>query len=49
VIWNEPGYRSSYSEMMGLPEEQLSTEYWFPWYNNLNINSMDQGFRFGVP
>ena len=45
VIWKEPGYRSSYSEMIGLPKEQLSTEYWFPWYNNLSTNSMDQGFR----
>ena len=45
VIWKEPGFRASYSEMMGLPVEQLSSEYWFPWYNNLSINSMDQGFR----
>ncbi|MCI0550534.1 MAG: hypothetical protein L0287_06240 [Anaerolineae bacterium] len=45
VIWKEPGFRSSYSEMMGLPTEQLSTEYWFPWYNNLDTASMDQGFR----
>src|SRR5688500_9308019 len=45
VIWQEPGPRFSYSEMMGLPKEQLSTEYWFPWYNNLDIPSMDQGFR----
>jgi len=45
VIWQEPGYRSSYSEMMGLPKEQLSDEYWFPWYNNLSTASMDQGFR----
>ena len=45
VIWNEPGFRASYSEMMGLPKEQLSTEYWFPWYNNLDKASMDQGFR----
>ena len=49
VIWQEPGFRASYSEMMGLPVEQLSTEYWFPWYNNASINSMDQGFRIGVP
>jgi hypothetical protein len=47
MIWKEPGYRSSYSEMMGLPKEQLSTEYWFPWYNNAVPNSMDQGFRIG--
>jgi hypothetical protein len=45
VIWQEPGFRSSYSEMMGLPKEQLSNEYWFPWFNNLDTPSMDQGFR----
>jgi mannan endo-1,4-beta-mannosidase len=45
VIWKEPRFRASYSEMMGLPKEQLSNEYWFPWYNNASINSMDQGFR----
>ncbi|HET9909727.1 MAG TPA: glycoside hydrolase domain-containing protein, partial [Anaerolineales bacterium] len=45
VIWEEPGFRSSYSELIGLPQEQLSTEYWFPWYNNAVVNSMDQGFR----
>ncbi|HET9905662.1 MAG TPA: hypothetical protein VFQ23_03455, partial [Anaerolineales bacterium] len=44
VIWQEPGYRSSYSELMGLPKEQLSTQYLFPWYNNAT-QSMDQGFR----
>ncbi|MCI0553761.1 MAG: hypothetical protein L0287_22665 [Anaerolineae bacterium] len=49
VIWQEPGYRTSYSEMMGLPKELLSTEYWFPWYNNAFPATMDQGFRFGVP
>ena len=47
VIWKEPGFRASYSEMMGLPAEQLSTEYWFPWYNNAVPASMDQGFRIG--
>jgi hypothetical protein len=45
VIWKEPGKRYSYSEMMGLPKEQLSNEYWFPWYNNMSVTSMDQGFR----
>ena len=49
VIWQEPGYRSSYSELMGLPVGQLSTEYWFPWYNSAATNSMDQGFRIAVP
>lgn len=49
VIWTEPGFRSSYSEMMGMPVEQLSQQYWFAWYNNADINSMDQGFRIAVP
>ncbi|MCI0552705.1 MAG: hypothetical protein L0287_17275, partial [Anaerolineae bacterium] len=48
VIWKEPGYRTSYSKLMGLPKEQLSDEYWFPWYNNANP-FMDQGFRIAVP
>jgi hypothetical protein len=48
VIWHETGQSTSYSEMMGLPLEQLSTEYWFPWYNNAT-SSMAQGFRIGVP
>jgi hypothetical protein len=48
VIWKEPGYRSSYSELMGLPVEALSTEYWFPGYNNATT-SMDQVFRIAVP
>jgi hypothetical protein len=47
VIWQEPGQRTSYSELMGLPAEQLSTEYWFPWYNNLAKAAMNQQFRFG--
>ena len=46
VIWTEPGFRSSYSELMGLPKAQLSTSYWFPWYNNLDL---DTQLRFGVP
>ena len=49
VIWQEPGFRSSYSEMMGMPVEALSTEYWFPWYNNVDTVSMNQAFRISVP
>jgi hypothetical protein len=49
VIWQENAKRTSYSELMGLPKGQLSSEYWFPWYNNLSTTSMDQQFRFGVP
>lgn len=50
VIWKEPGFRTSYSEMMGLPNPSLSTTCWFPWYNNLFANTiMDQGFRISTP
>jgi hypothetical protein len=49
VIWQEAGQRTSYTELMGLPKEQLSSEYWFPWYNNAATASMDQAFRVGMP
>ena len=29
----------SYSELIGLPAERLSQEYWYPIYNNVNIKS----------
>src|SRR5687768_17218839 len=45
VIWQEPGFRATYSEMMGVPLEQLSTEYWLPWYNNVDTTAMNQGLR----
>ena len=35
---------SSYSELMGLPANQLTSSYTFPWYNNLTLNSQ---LRFG--
>ena len=28
----------SYYEIMGLPGTQLTTQYWFPWYNSLVMN-----------
>ena len=36
----------SNNEMMGLPAGQLSTTYWMPWYNNVNMYTQ---LRFGVP
>ena len=30
---------SSYSEMMGLPAEQVTDSYVFPWYNSLHIST----------
>jgi hypothetical protein len=37
---------SSFYEMMGLPGTQLSTQYYFPWYNNVAMNSE---LRLAVP
>jgi hypothetical protein len=37
----------AYAEMIGYPDDQLATEYWFPWYNNktystqLRVSNMD--------
>jgi hypothetical protein len=46
VIYKVNGGPTSFSEMMGLPENQLDTTYWFPWYNNVDL---DTQFRLGVP
>jgi len=37
---------TSFAEMMGLPQAQLTTSYYFPWYNDL---SLDTQLRFAVP
>ena len=37
---------NSYYEMTGLPNTWLSTQYWFPWYNNI---AMDSQLRIAVP
>jgi hypothetical protein len=37
---------SSFYELMGLPNTQLSSQYFFPWYNNVAMNSQ---LRFAVP
>jgi CSLREA domain-containing protein len=44
VIYKVNGVKTSFTEMMGLPAEQLSTTYWFPWYNNADL---DTQLRFG--
>ena len=30
---------TSFNEVMGVPTEQLSTEYWFPWYDNIYMTT----------
>ena len=37
---------TSFSEMMGLPDALKTTSYWFPWYNNIDL---DTQLRFAVP
>jgi hypothetical protein len=38
---------SSVGSPLGLPTQQLSSTYWFPWYNNTGL--LDSQLRFGVP
>jgi calcineurin-like phosphoesterase family protein len=46
VIYTVNGVPTSFSEMMALPNSQLNTIYWLPWYNNVDL---DTQLRFGVP
>ena len=39
VIYKIHGVNTSFSEMMALPNAQLSTTYWLPWYNNVDLDS----------
>jgi hypothetical protein len=51
------GLYSSYSEFLGLsvgsplglPGNELSPSYWFPWYNNATSGGLNSQLRFGVP
>ena len=44
VIYKVKGVQTSFSEMMALPDNQLDTTYWLPWYNNVDL---DTQLRFG--
>jgi hypothetical protein len=46
VIYTVNGVNTSFSEMMGLPGNQVNTTYWFPWYKDIDL---DTQLRFGVP
>jgi hypothetical protein len=46
VIYKVNGINTSFSEMMGLPDNLLDSIYWLPWYNNMDL---DTQIRFGVP
>jgi len=45
MLYNTSTFSSLY-EMTGLPDTQLSTQYFFPWYNDVAMNSQ---LRFAVP
>jgi hypothetical protein len=49
AVWLKNGVWNSYSELMGLPKESLSTEYWFPYYNFASPANLDEQLRFGRP
>jgi uncharacterized protein YcfL len=44
VIYKVNGVNTSFTEMMALPNTQLATPNWLPWYDNVN---MDTQLRFG--
>ena len=44
IVYKVNGAATSFSEMMALPNSQISTTYWLPWYNNVD---MDTQLRFG--
>jgi hypothetical protein len=46
VIYTVNNIPTSFSEMMALPNSQLNTTYWLPWYNNITL---DTQLRFGIP
>ena len=46
VIYRVNNTNTSFSELMGLPDQLLDSTYWLPWYNNANL---DTQLRFGVP
>jgi hypothetical protein len=46
LIYKVNGVATSFSEMMALPNNQLDATYWFPWYNNVDL---DTQLRFGFP
>src|SRR5258706_4608931 len=46
VIYKVNGSNTSFSEMLALPNSQLDTTYWLPWYNNVDL---DTQLRFAMP
>ena len=39
IIYKVKGVNASFSEMMALPNSQLDTSYYLPWYNNVDLDT----------
>ncbi|HLF75832.1 MAG TPA: PQQ-dependent sugar dehydrogenase [Anaerolineales bacterium] len=39
VIYRVNSVNTSFSEMMALPDSQLNTAFWLPWYNNVDLDT----------
>jgi hypothetical protein len=39
LIYKVNGVNTSFTEMMALPDQQLDTTYWLPWYNNNDLDT----------
>jgi beta-lactamase superfamily II metal-dependent hydrolase len=39
VIYKVNNVNTSFTEMLGLPDSQLDTTYWLPWYNNVDLDT----------
>ena len=39
VVYRVNGIPTSFSETMALPNTQVGTTYWLPWYNNVGMNT----------
>jgi hypothetical protein len=39
VIYRVSGLPASFIEMMALPDSQLGTTFWLPWYNNIGLDT----------
>jgi hypothetical protein len=46
LLYRNGGIPTSFSEMLGLPNGQLDTISWLPWYNNVDL---DTQLRLAVP
>ena len=39
LIYKVNNVATSFTEMMALPDSQLDTSYWLPWYNNVDLDT----------